>query len=143
MQGPDLIINLASGLIGAIVGAGAALYLGWSDRDHRTAGAARAIHTEMVTNAAYLEALAGQGEVWGPISDALWRSQVAQIAPALSADDFRVLAGAYLGIGACEHIRVEFLADRRPIVPTERDMLAAAAAEFLAGAEVLRRRWWP
>lgn len=137
-----VVTSLLSGLVGAVIGAALVLVGQWLERGRRESGAGRAVHMEMVTNLTLLEALASNGEAWGPISNSVYLNELSTIAPALSPAQFRAVAAPYVFVAHAEHLRRAFL-DGRPLQAEDRTVLLSTAEDFRGGADVLRKKWWP
>ena len=87
--------SLASGVIGALLGAGITVALYLIDRRYRESNAIRAVVSEIAINAHNVELLESGLMIAGPASSALFEAHVSSIAARLSPDEFGDLVSAY------------------------------------------------
>ena len=93
------IDNLASGLLGAVIGLGGAVVIQWyRDRlDGRSA--ARAVYMEVMDNGQPL-VLAMQAGVYAPLTDSTWLASLARLSRLLSPGDLLTVAEFYHFVSA-------------------------------------------
>jgi hypothetical protein len=91
----SLLINLASGAIGALVGAFAAYRLQIRESQKLAKGAARAVYVELQTNLTTVQTARPGFPILGAFTRDTWQSEQARLATFLTAVDFMTVAYAY------------------------------------------------
>jgi hypothetical protein len=131
------IENLASGLLGAVIGLVGAVLIAWNDRRQDVRAAARAAFMEVSANSAAL-VLAVKHGVYAPVTTTTWSASHLLLSRGLSPADLVTVATFYMHIDAI--ISGGFAVGQ----PDPR--LAIVAGETLGrsvrAAEILENRGW-
>jgi len=145
--GVDVVSNLASGLIGALVGAAAAsgtsLWLQRNDRVHRQRSGARVIVIELIHNQNILEGFRRAGS-WQPdlINRSFWETEGVNTAQALTPEELVAVGEPYLLVQALEAIAATYRANNTPnamlSAQRENDILTDAVTACSAAITILR-----
>ena len=129
--------NLASGLLGAVIGLIGAVLIQWHDRREDVRAAARAVFMEVAANAAALHLSAKYG-VYAPVATTTWSASHLSLSRGLSPADLVVVATFYMHIDAMLN---------GGFVPGQADpRLQGVAGEILGrsaiAAAILEARGW-
>ena len=134
----ELLLNLTSGLIGAVLGViGAVCIERWKERQRRM-GAGRAVLAELLTNAARALRFKTTG-ILHSFSDTTWHSQLPLVAQLLPWPDLQKLVLAYdSALRLFENSRA--LSQEKLFDQKYRNNFLGLAKEFRQAIEVLRHK---
>ena len=131
----DMLANLLSGLIGAIIGFLALIWGQWHQESRRKIGAGRAVLAELVMNAE--RAIDAQATtVHHDLMDLAWRSQLPLLSLRLKWNETRLMVSTYDGAVRLNEM-VRNLKDEDIRKPRVRENFLEMAADFLRTSEML------
>lgn len=130
------VSNLASGVIGALLGVGVTVVLYFIDRRHRAKMAARAVFLEATRNQTFLKHLAESSFSAGPMTDAVYWANLPLVCSLLTMAEMATVGAAYIAVPGCERLRSELLAGRR-LSDAEHRVFANCHNSFIDATVIL------
>jgi hypothetical protein len=138
----ELLVNLAVGVIGAVLGAFVAYRLQAREGERLARGAARAVYIELTSNMTAAR-MASEGELLGELRQQIYIAESSRLATYLTASELLSVAWAYelvpAGMVALANLRA---GAGHEADSTDRALLAVLAGEIEPTTALLNRRLW-